>query len=304
MTKTSITGPIAVGGIGGSGTRIVAQFLQSLGVYIGDDLPKTTDTIWYAALFGRRDVLVDDPVKLRALCDLFCEQMAHARVLTDDETALLADICRQPRHQHKPPAIDKWMTSFIAHTNSGKAHDTWGWKVPYTHVLIDRFLEWYPDLKYIHITRNGLDMAFNKNQNQLGNWGPVFLSRDVEQTPRDSLAYWCAVHRRMAQLTEQYPTRIFHLDYDKLITNPRPELAAMFEFLGAGLDDAALDAFAEQIFVPKSVTNRKPHDLSLFDAKDLDYVALQEVDQESGSKGGILGWLMNWIKRLPWARTD
>jgi hypothetical protein len=282
MTQTSITGPIAIGGIGGSGTRIVAQFLQSLGVYIGDDLPKTTDTIWYAALFGRRDVLLDDPVTIRALCDLFCEQMAHARTLTDGENALLAEICRQPRHQHNPPMIDKWMTSFIAHTNSGKVHDTWGWKVPYTHVLIDRFLDWYPDLKYIHITRNGLDMAFNKNQNQLGKWGPVYLSRNVELTPSDSLSYWCAVHRRMARITALYPTRIFHLDYDKLITDPRPQLAAMFEFVGAGLDDAALDDFAAQIFVPDSVAQRKMHNLSLFDPADLAYLQAQELGTGHG----------------------
>ena len=275
MINSTISGPIAVGGIGGSGTRIIARFLQDLGVFIGSDLPVTADTIWYAALFGRRDVVLDDPVTQRALVDLFFEQMGHARVLTPDENAMLTEICRQPRHQHNPPMIDKWMTSFITHTNSGQTHDVWGWKVPYTHVLIDRLLAGYPDLKYIHITRNGLDMAFNKNQNQLGKWGPLYLSRNVELTPRDSLAYWCAVHRRMERITALFPTRIFHLDYDRLISDPRPDLAAMFDFLGAGLDDAALDDFAREIFVPESVKQRKAPDLSLFDPADLEYLQAQ-----------------------------
>lgn len=275
MTTAPFGGPIAVGGIGGSGTRIIAQFLQKLGVFIGSDLPVTADTIWYAALFGRRDVLLDGDEKLHALCDLFFEQMGQARVLTEDENATLADICRQARHQHNPPMIDKWMTSFIAHTNSDARHGPWGWKVPYTHVLIDRILARYPDLKYIHITRNGVDMAYNKNQNQLGKWGPVYLSRNVEIGPRDSLAYWCAVHRRMARITKQFPDRIFHLDYDKLIADPRPQLAAMFDFLGTDLDSATLDAFAGEIFVPETVSQRPLRDLSLFDPVDLAYLEAQ-----------------------------
>ena len=47
----------------------------------------------------------------------------------------------------------------------------WGWKIPGNFYILKQLAERYPNLKYIHSLRNGLDMAFSKNQNQLNNWG-------------------------------------------------------------------------------------------------------------------------------------
>ncbi len=37
--------PIAVGGIGGSGTRVVAAILKELGIFIGDNLNASNDNL-------------------------------------------------------------------------------------------------------------------------------------------------------------------------------------------------------------------------------------------------------------------
>ena len=45
--------PIVIGGIGGSGTRVVTQLLQSLGFDMGSDLNESLDDLGFTALFKR-----------------------------------------------------------------------------------------------------------------------------------------------------------------------------------------------------------------------------------------------------------
>lgn len=265
--------PISVGGIGGSGTRVIASILMKLGYFIGSDLPPTQDTVWYALFFGRRDVLLDDGETFTTLMDLFFRQMAAPQPLNGSETELVLSLANQIRHQHNPQVLDAWAESFIKHSNSGKAQDLWGWKVPYTHVLIDRLLAYNPDLKYVHISRNGLDMAYSRNQNQLGKWGPIYLNRNVEMTPSDSLSFWCSVHRRMAKITDRFPDRIFHLNYDDLIVDPASCLRSLMQFLDADISPANLEELCSMIVAPSTVGRHLQHDDTNFRPEDLEYLA-------------------------------
>ena len=266
--------PIAVGGVGGSGTRIVAQILQYLDFFIGSDLPRTLDTVWYAALFGRRDIFLDDPEELRDLADLFFRQMADPTPLDADQIARLRALQTPLRHQHKAEDVQLWLEGFIKHCDTGTPAPRWGWKIPYTHVLIDRLLAWHPTLKYIHMVRNGLDMAYSENQNQLGKWGPIFLNRNVKIDPRDSLEFWCAVQRRITRIGERYPDRVFQLSFDRLIRNPAPEIDALTRFIGAELTSAQKDEICSWIVVPDSAGRHRNHDISVLNPKDVAY-ALQ-----------------------------
>lgn len=273
--------PIAVGGVGGSGTRVIAGILQYCGVFIGSDLPETMDTVWYAALFGRRNVLLDDEDELRALAGLFFRQMADPAPLGPEELDRLRALEALPRHQHEPGIVHDWLEGFIAHCASGAPAARWGWKVPYTHVLIDRLLAWHPTLKYVHVTRNGLDMAYSRNQNQLGKWGPIFLNREVEIGPRDSLKYWCAVQRRVARIAARHPERVLQLSFDRLTRAPATEIGALLRFIGADLTKAQKDELAGWIVVPESADRHKAHDISVLDPEDVAYARHQSAPLQS-----------------------
>jgi len=39
--------PVVIGGLGGSGTRTIAQLVQSLGVHMGTLLNPATDNLWF-----------------------------------------------------------------------------------------------------------------------------------------------------------------------------------------------------------------------------------------------------------------
>lgn len=273
----AVSGPIAVGGIGGSGTRVIARILQDLGLFIGTDLVDELDNLWYALLFGRRDALIEDNARFATLAALFFRQMSAPKPLNAGQIALLDGLCAQQRIQHPGDFLHGWARSMVRDGHSGRVSDAWGWKVPYTHMLIDRLLPLRPDLRYVHITRNGPDMAFSANQNQLLKWGPVLLCRDVVPGPRDALSYWVAVHRRMARLGRLYPDRIFHLDYDRLIRDPRAVLAGLLDFIGADPAPGQLDTFAARIIAPDTVDRHRTQDMSVFRPEDLEYIAQLET---------------------------
>lgn len=43
MTAGFAAPPVVVGGVGGSGSRVVAEMLETLGLFIGDDLNDARD---------------------------------------------------------------------------------------------------------------------------------------------------------------------------------------------------------------------------------------------------------------------
>src|SRR5215469_6992799 len=92
--------PVAIGGIGGSGTRVVATFLHMLDYYLGDDLNESLDNLWFTLLFKRRSVLLEDEQDIRELILLFFSRMSGNTSLSDQQRMLIARVARQDRLQH------------------------------------------------------------------------------------------------------------------------------------------------------------------------------------------------------------
>ena len=45
---------VAVGGLGGSGTRLIANLLKLHGFYLGTDLNESLDNLWFTLIFKRK----------------------------------------------------------------------------------------------------------------------------------------------------------------------------------------------------------------------------------------------------------
>lgn len=46
-------GPIVIGGVGGSGTRLIAEIVMDMGFYLGDMLNQSKDLLYFSLLFKR-----------------------------------------------------------------------------------------------------------------------------------------------------------------------------------------------------------------------------------------------------------
>jgi Sulfotransferase family len=266
--------PVAIGGVGGSGTRVGAAILQMLGYYIGDDLNEALDNLWFTLLFKRRSVLLEGEPEFRRLVALFRNRMSCEASFSDEQRAHVLQLTGDGRLQHPQAWLMERAESFLNGVSLKRGAQPWGWKEPNTHIVIDRIFQCEPELRYIHFVRHPLYMALSGNQNQLENWGPIMLNREVATEPRQSLAYWCAAHRRVLSFFARWPARTLMVDFDALCANPGPQCVKISDFLGAELSDEVRSNFCELVDKGRPVSSRfATADLGQFDPIDLSCVA-------------------------------
>lgn len=262
--------PIAIGGVGGSGTRLIAAVLQRLGFHVGDDLNDALDNLWFTLLFKRRELWSAPPDDFAAALRIFRAAMAQARALQTAELGLVNRLATTDRTQHSADWLALRVRSLFSCRRAERR--CWAWKEPNTHIFLDRLAEALPRLRYVHVMRNGLDMALSSNQNQLQLWGSALLGRPVAMTPRDSLSYWCAVHRRVQVLGGALGERFLLVNYDALCAAPEQGLRGLLTFLGVPDDPAALADLLALVQPPASVGRYRQHGLDDFNREDVAYV--------------------------------
>jgi sulfotransferase family protein len=265
--------PVAIGGIGGSGTRVVAAVAAGAGLALGDDLNGALDNLAFTLLFKRPEILTVPDHELAALVGVFVKAMRGLGPLTGAEQELVARAAAAPRPMH--PVL--WLRERVRRLEAAAADprpqpERWGWKEPNTHVVLDRLRAALPSLRYVHVARHGLDMAYSGNQNQLRLWGPLLLSRPVELTPASALEYWCAVHRRVLALAADMGDDFLLMSYDDLCREPREQVARLLDFLGIAVSPPELGRLAGIVVRPRSIGRHAAHGLAGFDPADLAYV--------------------------------
>jgi len=128
-------------------------------------------------------------------------------------------------------------------------------------------------MKYVYVVRNGLDMAFSSNQNQLKYfWGDLMLDGDTEPTPANALRYWVASHKRMQGFRKRMGHRLHFLSFDKLCTDPEGELEALREFAAIQISKKELAELAQTVSLPSTSGRFRQQDLSQFDPADVEFV--------------------------------
>ena len=231
----SDTAPVVIGGIGGSGTRVVAGLLQQLGFDIGSDLNDSLDDLSFTALFKRPALwpLCEHIEQLTVALATYLTARGHPtphEVTSADQSGraqlLLNDIDSEIAWQEVGTLQDR----FASLCAIGTGQSSWGWKEPNTHIVLPFLLAALPTMRYIHVIRHGADMAFSRNQTQVALWGAAMAAGDGDEHSR-SITYWCHVQERMQQLSELYPERIHWLRLESLFDNPATTATGLCTFL-------------------------------------------------------------------------
>ena len=143
----------------------------------------------------------------------------------------------------------------------------WGWKEPNSHIFLESLCKHFSRLRYIHVIRHGLDMAFSENQQQLHNWGkthfdiPTPGNRDL--LPQTSLEYWIRANQRAIDVGRQHlGERFFLLNFDDLCSDPATVIRALLKFINR--DTSLCEKMINAVTVPPSIGRYKKRDLSVF----------------------------------------
>ncbi len=121
----------------------------------------------------------------------------------------------------------------------------WGWKAPRTIFVLPAIHHVFRDSYAIQLVRDGRDMAYSQNQNQLEALGPALLGDLDPDTPQPvrSIALWSRVNVAAAAYGRRFMEgRHLVIRYEDLCAEPERTIARLLAHLEADPDPAVARA--------------------------------------------------------------
>ena len=200
----AVEGPNVIGATGGSGTRVVARIVRRGGMFIGTNLNGSEDALDFGDYSDR-------------WINVFLTHRPLDRAPT--LRAAMADDLRATLGKHLAP-LDA----------NARA---WGWKEPRSIFLLPFFASYFPGLRFLHVVRDGRDIAYSANQNQLRKHGVAFLGAagDGESQPARSIALWSRLNAETAEFGERVlGARYLRIRFEDLCRDPSATIRRVFDF--------------------------------------------------------------------------
>jgi len=299
---------VCISGLEGSGTRIIAEMVKNSGCYLGNNNNYALDNLIFANLFNHPSLLREDKYsKLKQFLQIFEKNMV-GQPLTAKELRMyynqtfkhifyqknFSNIHNEKIKQYYASRFginshaEEFKTQNIHaikqlinySVNSLKIkrntkHDFWGWKVGFAFLFIETLSKYFPDLKYIHVIRHGLDMAFSRKVKQLYMYGKYYnveFPGNNELLPKAQLQYWINANSdTINKGTKLLGNNFYVLNYDNLCSNSNKEITSLMDFLNKKTSATKLDELSK-IPNPVSTGRYKNIDLNIFDNNQLSEV--------------------------------
>jgi hypothetical protein len=167
--ELSADGPGVIGATGGSGTRVLARAVLRAGMFLGDDRNRSEDALDFGA---------------------FSDRWVNPYVAGG----------------HAPDLVRE-LRALVARQRADADGRPWGWKEPRTVFLLPLLDEQLQGLRFLHLVRDGRDLAFSSNQVQLRKHGEAVLGPSDDPEPLRSIALWREVNLRAADCGERLGER-------------------------------------------------------------------------------------------------
>ncbi len=233
---------IFIGGVGGSGTRAVAEITRSLGISVGENLNGSLDNL-------------DWPAK-------------ECAALLRDKNVDFAE-----KHVKIGDAFQAFASRMRAfHPQNWQQNPTWATKVPGSFFYLEHLSQLFPNMKYIHVLRHGLDMAYSQNHNQLRNWGPFFeIEVANPATPWHLLKYWASANCHAQELCQTHlPQNHYWVKFEELCSDSEAQIERLANFLEVDVNRETVRKIGTKIVKQSSQDRYKSQASSdQFDSSDL-----------------------------------
>jgi hypothetical protein len=166
----------------------------------------------------------------------------------------------------------------------------WGWKNPRSMYVLPLIADLFPTVRFIHLVRDGRDMATSENQNQPRKHYEALFGEALDETdPGGSIQLWAAANLAIAQWGEKHlESHYLRIRFEDLCADPIKRVGAILNFAGfeAAAADMIRDIATEFVTPPASLGRWRKLDAPVADMltrRGLD--ALQHFDYpELGSE--------------------
>ncbi len=275
---------IAIGALGGSGTRAIAQVLIQAGIFMGNDLNVSNDNLFFTRLLKnpgwyKKASLKEKNKRLYA----FKKYMESGKIALKDLIIYYRSAYTNPTHSSE---LSFYSDVFKLLFSKKISRDVWGWKEPNTQIYVSEIFNLFPNLKYIHVLRNGLDMAFSENKQQLNNWGwkyQIYLNGNETKNELavKQLDYWIESTKGVIANSKGFENRFLMVRHSDFCQNPQKEVDRILQFSETPISSAKLKELYEIPSTPSSANRYKNYDLNIFSQGQLQFV--KEMGFEIGT---------------------
>jgi len=201
--------PIVIGALGGSGTRVFKRIVERAGYFMGTYCNTNEDAV---------------PVR-----DFFRRWSYEWLKVSQQKTATPA------RSRITQKMLDEFSHAIGRHLSTlPHLSLPWGFKVPKSILFLPFIHSAYPNMKFIHIIRNGLDMVYSQNWRLRIN-GKLLLEPEDHSCPPyvQSIKYW----GRINEMGNDYGKRCLKDHYllvrfEDIFVEPEGVIRKISHFLG------------------------------------------------------------------------
>lgn len=215
MASVGVThlAPLVIGATGGSGTRVIARIAKYAGYNLGSRLNSSEDALEF---YSFHDTWINP----------FVSSQRRGESVTPWQSARMKEDFHAALARHIPEAE--------------RRGTRWGWKAPRSIYLLPFLHAQFAQLKFIHLLRDGRDMALSPNQNQLRKHGRAVLSwreRLLHSRAEGSMLLWADVNLHAADYGEaSLRENYLRVHFEDLCAKPLEATAQIVNFLGAPID--------------------------------------------------------------------
>jgi hypothetical protein len=234
-----VTGPVVIFGTGGSGTRAIAILAREAGYFMGANLNSAEDSRELGQFAGDwTNRYLDGSGWIESVCE------------------------GSDREEFPPPGAmaAEFEAAIEQHREGIEDPDRpWGWKAPRTILLLPFVHDALPSARFVHLVRDGRDMAHSRNQNQLQRHGRFVLPPSDKRIPRAyaSIMFWARVNVAAARYAERFiEGGYLRLRYEDLCSDPGGTAVRLRSFLDCPVSEDRMRSVAIEIVRPSDSLGR------------------------------------------------
>jgi len=223
---------VAIGGTGGSGTRAVCLLFILLGYWMGDELNNSRDFVAFAFPPQAEEAMKRIYTHKRSLVYSWDD------IASTDADKLIVENAMTPAIREFKLACRNLMIK------NGRA--LCGFKMPQSMLHFAFFHASFPNMKFVHVVRDGRDMAISNNRRQVSRWSDAVLGRhyplgtdETTDKRKMNIEFWSRTNVDFALNAHQllHKSMLFVLTIESLVFNTVHTIEQLAAFVQIQLDD-------------------------------------------------------------------
>ena len=243
--------PLILLGMHRSGTSLVVRLLAELGIYMGSWLSRDAEAVHFQRINRR---IYGAAGSKWGQVDSLLEAMQSPSFVQEQTRVAERALFNEKRLPGAKTEIERFFGPELWSRIGQGELPAWGWKDPRTTLVFPIWLNLFPNARWLHVLRNGIDVAISVHRRSLKQERKLrnrLLAIDYSPATLDfgySFRLW--EHHVSFVLEHQHlvaPDRFLEIRYEELLAEPRTVLQEVARFAGYPVEEDRMVAACQMV---------------------------------------------------------